>query len=181
MNGTRGTKKTPACRGFLQAGLRGLDRLDVGSLLAFGAGGHFKADALVFLQGLESAGSDLGEVCEEIFAAAIRSNESETLGVVEPLYSTLLHLHSLKKICLLRAAHLIWPTGDMPCLSKSRNYSSTQVLLCYLNPTDWAHITRIRPKSKLYFLRGVFAGMPAPGCSRLPFSIRRDCGVRPRL
>src|SRR5262245_9745657 len=38
-------------------------------------------------------------MCEEILAAAIRGNEAETLGIVEPLYGTCCHvMYILKKM-----------------------------------------------------------------------------------
>ena len=77
--------------GFFPSDWR-LGGLDVGSLLAFGAGGHFEADALIFFQGLEAVGLDFGEVSEEVFAAAVRSNKAKALAVIEPLYDTCLHL-----------------------------------------------------------------------------------------
>src|SRR4029434_300327 len=64
---------------------REISRPCVARLLALRALGHFKADLLAFLQGLESRHVDRREVREQIFAAAIRCNETEPLGVVEPL------------------------------------------------------------------------------------------------
>ena len=65
--------------------------LDVGGLLALGALNHVKRDFLTFLEGLEAAHVDRGEMCEQVFAAIVRGNETETLRVVEPLYSTVCH------------------------------------------------------------------------------------------
>ena len=56
-----------------------------------GPGVTSKRDLLAFLQRLESRHVDRREVREQIFAAAVRRNESETLGVVEPLHSTCCH------------------------------------------------------------------------------------------
>jgi hypothetical protein len=94
-------KKTPACRGFLLKRWR-LDGLNVGSLLAFGTSGHFEGNALVFLQGLEAAGLDLGEVGEEVFAAAVGGDEAVALGVIEPFNDASLHLSFLNKDLMSR-------------------------------------------------------------------------------
>jgi hypothetical protein len=66
-------------------------RLDVGSLLAFRALRDFELDFLTFFQGLEAVHVDRGEVCEQILAAIIRSDEAETFGVIEPLNGTSCH------------------------------------------------------------------------------------------
>src|SRR5205823_6950868 len=87
------------CPAFLTVLPRELDRLDVARLLALRALGHFEADLLAFLQGLESRHVDRREVSEQIFAAAVRCNETETLGVVEPLDCTSCHFcNSSRKI-----------------------------------------------------------------------------------
>jgi hypothetical protein len=85
-------QKKPRLAGVFSLSDDRLGRLDVGRLLAFGTGGHFKRDALVFLQGFEAVGFDFGEVREEVFAAAIGRDKTKTLGVIEPLYNTCLHL-----------------------------------------------------------------------------------------
>src|SRR6476661_6655020 len=70
---------------------RGLRALDVGSLLAFRALRDFELDFLTFFQGLETGHIDCGEVCEQILAAVIRSDEAKTLGIIEPFNSTSCH------------------------------------------------------------------------------------------
>src|SRR5262245_11041909 len=59
---------------------------NVGRLLALGPGGHVERDALVLLERLETLALDRGEMCEEVLATAVRRDETETLGVVEPLH-----------------------------------------------------------------------------------------------
>src|SRR5712692_532426 len=87
-------EKSPAARAFF-IGLRRLlrDRLDVDGLIAFRTGGDIEGHLLVLLQRLEAAALDRREVGEQILAAAIRGDEPETLGVVEPLDRTCTHLH----------------------------------------------------------------------------------------
>src|SRR5438876_3793372 len=65
--------------------------LDVARLLALRARRHFERDLLAFLERLESRHVDRREVCEQVFAAAVRRNESEPLGVVKPLHSSSCH------------------------------------------------------------------------------------------
>jgi hypothetical protein len=65
--------------------------LDVGSLLAFRALRDFELDFLTFFEGLKTVHVDCGEVCEQILAAVIRSDEAKTFGIVEPLNSTSCH------------------------------------------------------------------------------------------
>lgn len=67
------------------------DHLNVRCLFALRAGRHFERNALVFFQRLETIGLDRGEVCEEILAAFVRSDEAETFGVIEPFNSTCCH------------------------------------------------------------------------------------------
>ena len=43
------------------------------------------------LQGLETVHVDRREMRKEVFAAIIRRNETETLGIIEPLNSTDCH------------------------------------------------------------------------------------------
>ena len=96
------SKKIPAEAGiFLVSGIRQqLNRLDVRSLLAFRTRGHVELDALVFLQRLEAARLNCREVREQIFAAFVRGDETETFGVVEPFNSTCCHCISyLSKLC----------------------------------------------------------------------------------
>src|SRR5258708_22132246 len=66
-------------------------RLDVHRLLALRAFLHLELDLLVLLEGLEAAALDLGEMGEEVVAAAVRLDEAEALGVVEPLHGAGAH------------------------------------------------------------------------------------------
>jgi len=52
---------------------------------------NLERDFLAFGQGLETASVDCGEMHEHIFAAIIRSDEPETLALVEPLHDTSIH------------------------------------------------------------------------------------------
>src|ERR1039457_4421191 len=70
---------------------------DVSSLLALGAGSHIKSHALVFFQRFEAFRLDRREMRKKIFSAIVRCNKPETLGVVEPLYSTCCHCIFLNK------------------------------------------------------------------------------------
>ena len=71
--------------------------LDIGRLVALGAGGDVKGNLLVFLECLETTALNRGEVREEILAAAVRSNKSETLSVVKPFHSTCGHYSNPRK------------------------------------------------------------------------------------
>src|SRR6266705_4440765 len=74
-----------------------LEWLDVDRLRTFGAAGALERHLLVFLQALEAAALDRREVREKILPAVIRSDEPETLGVVEPLYRACTHVTGLPK------------------------------------------------------------------------------------
>jgi hypothetical protein len=69
-----------------------LRSLDVGCLLALRTLNDVKGNLLAFFEGLEAAHVNRGEVREQVFAAIIRSNETETLCVVEPLNCTVCHV-----------------------------------------------------------------------------------------
>src|SRR3954465_13264910 len=79
----------------------GLKRLDRRRLLALRAVLDLEFDFLVLLEGLESRTLDLGEVREEVLAAAIGFDEAEALGVVEPFHGTGAHCVSFRKISRL--------------------------------------------------------------------------------
>src|SRR5438105_13428940 len=64
---------------------------DVRRLPTLGAGNHVEFDPLSLLEGAEAAPLDRGEVNEDVLAGFI-ANESETLGLVEPLDRPLLPL-----------------------------------------------------------------------------------------
>jgi hypothetical protein len=55
-----------------------VSRVDVGRLQTLGAGGNVEADALAFLQGLETLALNCGEVREQIVATAFRGDETKT-------------------------------------------------------------------------------------------------------
>src|SRR5690606_16844014 len=75
-----------------------LFRADVGGLVALGASGLVVRDLLVVRQGFEAAALYGREMGEKILAAVIRGDESEALGVVEPLYGTCCHSIFLGKV-----------------------------------------------------------------------------------
>src|SRR5207342_1958041 len=80
-------EKKPRRSGVSKAGSsRSGDGLHTRRLRAFRALGHFIADPLSFLQALEAVGTDCRIVHEHIGAAVLGCDESETLGVVEPLH-----------------------------------------------------------------------------------------------
>src|ERR1051325_1110762 len=60
-----------------------LDGDDVRRLQAFGAVGDFELDGCAFSEGTEAAGLDRAEVDEDVLSA-LRGDEAEALGVVEP-------------------------------------------------------------------------------------------------
>lgn len=70
--------------------------LDIRCLLAFGPLGDLETDFLSFLQSLEAFHRNRREMRKQIFTATIRSDKSESLAVIEPLYSTSLHDMSFK-------------------------------------------------------------------------------------
>jgi len=85
--------KKPGFPGFFYsvlcfAELSRLRGLDIGRLIALGAGRLVVRHFLVFLERLEAVSLDRGEVREQILAAVIRGDEAETLCVVEPLNCT---------------------------------------------------------------------------------------------
>ena len=59
--------------------------LNVGCLLALGALRHFKSNFLAFFERLEAAHVDRGEVREQVFAAIIRSDETEPFASLNHL------------------------------------------------------------------------------------------------
>jgi hypothetical protein len=87
--------------------------LDVRSLLAFRALRDFELDFLSFLERLESAHLNRGEVREQILASVIRGYKAITLGIIEPLNRTCWHRAFLN----FRTGKL-FPT--MPVLRRSR-------------------------------------------------------------
>src|SRR5690606_20019586 len=82
---------------------------------AFGAAGRIVFDALILLQRLKAAAGDGGEMREQIFAAALRADETETFLVVEPLYCADGHVLMLTKILLIK-----WGEPRLQALKTSR-------------------------------------------------------------
>lgn len=66
-------------------------RYDVGSGRALGALLDFVTDSLTLSQSLEARARNGAEMHEQIITTLFRCNESETLGLVEPLNSTCSH------------------------------------------------------------------------------------------
>jgi hypothetical protein len=83
-----------AARGFLFRQNRSAG-LDVGRLLAFRTLRDFESHFLIFGQGLETAALNGRKVDEEIFATAIRRDETKALGIVEPFNCTRRHYENL--------------------------------------------------------------------------------------
>lgn len=67
------------------------DNGNIGSLLAFRTSRNIERNPLVFFQGFETVRLDGRKMGENIFATFVRSDESETLGIVKPFYSTSCH------------------------------------------------------------------------------------------
>jgi len=85
--------KKPGFPGFFYsvlcfAELPRLRGLDIGSLIALGAGRLVVRHFLVFLERLEAVSLDRGEVREQILAAVVRGDKAKTFCVVEPLDRT---------------------------------------------------------------------------------------------
>lgn len=100
-----------------------LRRLDVRSLLALRAHFLVVSHLLPFGERLESVRLDFREVCEQVFAACIRSDETKTLCVVEPLNRTSCHfqfdLKSKNTASPSRTPPLSWPRMDAKAISNS--------------------------------------------------------------
>jgi len=75
----------------LSAGFVGLESLNVFGLQALGALGDIELHGLAFLQALETAGLDGGEMHENVFAS-LTADKTVALGVIEPLYCSLFHM-----------------------------------------------------------------------------------------
>ena len=73
-----------------------LERLYVRGLPALGALYHVELNLLTFLQGPEAVALD-GGVMHEYILAIRAAKKSKTLGIVEPLYSSLFHICFLLK------------------------------------------------------------------------------------
>ena len=77
--------------------LQGLKNLDVGCAGAFGALTDLEAHLLVFFEGFETVGADLGVVSKQILATTIGNDKAITFFSVEPLNDTSCHLNFLDK------------------------------------------------------------------------------------
>src|SRR5918994_1909122 len=93
-------EKEKAGRSRLSEALRSLQRLDVRRGRTLLALRHVEGDLLAVLQRLEAGALDRAVMGEQILAAVVRRDESEALGVVEPLHGTCSHvIHFLKYCC----------------------------------------------------------------------------------
>ena len=61
-------------------------------MLAFWALRNFETNFLAFLKGFETVHVDCRKVCKQIFAAIIRSDETETFCIIEPFNCTSCHV-----------------------------------------------------------------------------------------
>jgi hypothetical protein len=68
---------------------------DAGSLGALGARGDLELHAVAFLEATEALRINCREVNEHIFPTVLRRDETETLGIVEPLDRTETHCVNL--------------------------------------------------------------------------------------
>src|ERR1700690_1490755 len=84
---------------------RYLDRGNVLRLPAFGAFGHVELHGLAFLQALEAASLNSGEMHENVFAI-LTADEAVALGVVKPLHCSLF-CHWCSYSCFLKCAEKI--------------------------------------------------------------------------
>ena len=69
---------------------------------SFGALLDFKADTITFRKALKTLTFDGAMVNKDIFSAILNRDKSETLLIVEPLYSTLRHNSPNPSILLVR-------------------------------------------------------------------------------
>jgi hypothetical protein len=102
-------------------------------LLAFRALRDFELYFLTFFEGLETVHIDCGEVCEQILAAVIWSDEAKAFGIIEPLNCTCCH----KKNFQIKTNHtshkskkLLAPSSACSLLTdKYHKYKSISALL----------------------------------------------------
>ena len=71
-------------------------RLNIRCLQTLRALLGFETHLLILRQRLEAFGANLGEVSEQVVAAAVRRDESKSLRIVEPLHSTCRHFLPLR-------------------------------------------------------------------------------------
>jgi hypothetical protein len=85
----RKNKEGPPIKGglaFLALFRTDVNRSELSAVLGIGFG--IKADLLAFVQGFETLGHDCGEMYENIAAAVVVGDKSESLFIVEPLDCT---------------------------------------------------------------------------------------------
>src|SRR5262249_18782940 len=87
-----------ACLGW------GLERLDVRRRRALLALRHVEGDLLAFLQPLIAGALDGAVMGEQLLAPAVRRDEAEALGVVEPLHGACSHVIPSLELQLERGA-----------------------------------------------------------------------------
>ena len=92
----------------------GLELYYVGCLGAFGRIDNVERYILTFGQGFESAVLNVAEMYEYI-AAVFASNETKTLGVIEPLYCTIFH-DELPPSCKLKLTEKAKKKPQSQCL-----------------------------------------------------------------
>jgi len=83
---------------FFNVELARSSSLNLGRLLAFLAIYDLEGHFLPFLERLEALHVDLREMCEQVFAAAIRGDETEALRVIEPFHCAGCHVAFLLKL-----------------------------------------------------------------------------------
>ncbi len=70
-----------------------LDNFDRFGLRTFLAFSSYVGNALVFFERFKACADDVGVVCEQVFAARFRLDETKALFVVEPFNNTSFCLH----------------------------------------------------------------------------------------
>ena len=86
------------------------NRSDVGCLFAFWPLYYLEADCLAFLEAAKAGAGDGGEMHKDIFAAVFWRDESETFGVIEPLYGAVAHVQP--RMLIVWVCHA--PPGIIP-------------------------------------------------------------------
>ena len=92
------------------------DRLHPCGLGAFRTLLHFVADPLAFLRAAEARGVDGGKMHEHVGAAVLGGDETEALGIVEPLHCAV--LHDCEDLLRMRVV-MDW-IGIVPCCGTAR-------------------------------------------------------------
>src|SRR5205085_2990883 len=102
-------KPKEAIRSRIASSTSRLDRPDVFRLPALRTLGHVEFHRLAFLQALETACLDGGEMHENIFAR-LPADETVALGIVEPLHSSLFHV-----VLVFLFVYLRWRESEETC------------------------------------------------------------------